>query len=112
MMANFWEDWFLPMDPNNLLTMANKWKHGDVSRNTDGDLEAALSRIEAKTFVMPFEQDMFFPVSDCAHEEAMIPDSELRPVPSLWGHFTMFGVFDEDKQAIDEHIAELLDADV
>jgi len=112
MLANFWEDWFLRMDPNDLLTMAHKWQHGDVSRNTDGDLEAALGRIEAKTFVMPFEEDMFFPVSDCAHEESMIPDSELRPIPSLWGHFTMFGVFEEDKQAIDDHIGELLNTPV
>lgn len=112
LMANFWEDWFLRMDPNDLLTMAKKWQHGDVSRNTDGDLEAALGRIEAKTFVMPFEQDMFFPVSDCAHEESMIPDSELRPIPSLWGHFAMFGIFEEDKQAIDDNIQELLDTPV
>jgi homoserine O-acetyltransferase len=94
------------------MTMARKWQHGDVSRNTDGDLAAALGRIEAKTFVMPFEEDMFFPVSDCAHEESMIPDSELRPIPSLWGHFTMFGVFEEDKQAIDDHIRELLETPV
>jgi homoserine O-acetyltransferase len=112
LMANFWENWFLRMDPNDLLTMANKWQHGDVSRNTDGDLQAALGRIEAKTFVIPFEEDMFFPLSDCAHEESMIPDSELRPIPSLWGHFTMFGVFDEDKQAIDDAIRELLETPV
>jgi homoserine O-acetyltransferase len=112
LMANFWEDWFLRMDPNNLLTMARKWQHGDVSRNTGGDLEAALGRIEAKTFVMPFEEDMFFPVDDCAHEESLIPDSELRPIPSLWGHFTMFGIFEEDKQAIDDNIRELLETPV
>jgi len=112
LMANFWEDWFLRMDPNDLLAMAKKWQNGDVSRNTDGDLEAALGRIEAKTFVMPFEEDMFFPVSDCAHEESMIPDSELRPIPSLWGHFAMFGIFEEDKQAIDDNIRELLETPV
>jgi homoserine O-acetyltransferase len=112
LMANFWEDWFLRMDPNDLLTMAKKWQRGDVSRNTDGDLEAALGRIEAKTFVMPFEEDMFFPVSDCAHEESMIPDSELRPIPSLWGHFAMFGIFEEDKQAIEDNVRELLETPV
>lgn len=111
-MANFWEDWFLPMDPNNLLTMATKWQHGDVSRNTDGDLEEALGRIEAKVYVMPFEEDMFFPVRDCAYEEAMISDSELRSIPSLWGHFTMFGVFDEDLETIDNHISDLLNESV
>jgi homoserine O-acetyltransferase len=112
LMANFWQDWFLRMDPNDLLAMGKKWQNGDVSRNTDGDLGAALGRIEAKTFVMPFGEDMFFPVSDCAHEESMIPDSELRPSPSLWGHFAMFGIFEEDKQAIDDNIRKLLETPV
>lgn len=111
-MANFWEDWFLPMDPNNLLTMATKWQYGDVSRNAGGDFEEAMSRIEAKVFVMPFEEDMFFPVRDCAYEEELISDSELRPIPSLWGHFAMFGVFEEDKEAIDQHIQDLLASEV
>lgn len=111
-MTGFWESWFAPMDPNNLLTMAWKWQHGDVSRNTDGDFAKALGRIKAKTFVMPFEEDMFFPVRDCADEEQLIPNSELRPIPSLWGHFAMFGLFDEDLQAIDGHLCELLDAQV
>jgi homoserine O-acetyltransferase len=56
---------------------------------------------------MPFEEDTFFPVSDCAHEESMIPDSELRPIPSLRGHFAMFGIFEEDKQAIEDNVREL-----
>lgn len=102
------ETWFAPMDPNDLLCMAWKWQRGDVSRNTDGDLEAALGRIKAKTFVLPFEKDMFFPVGDCAYEQRMIPNSELRAIPSLWGHFAMLGVFEEDKQAVNDHIAELL----
>jgi homoserine O-acetyltransferase len=106
--VGFWDNWFLPMDPNNLLCMAWKWQHGDVSRHTAGDLAAALGRIRAKTFVMPFEGDMFFPVNDCAAEQAMIPDSELRVIPSLWGHFAMFAIFEEDKKAIDDTLKELL----
>jgi homoserine O-acetyltransferase/O-succinyltransferase len=57
----FWEAYFLPMDPNNLIWMAWKWRHGDVSRHTNGDLAAALGRIKAKTLVVPFSYDMFFP---------------------------------------------------
>ncbi|MFL5665627.1 MAG: hypothetical protein ACJ8BW_30440 [Ktedonobacteraceae bacterium] len=82
-MVGFWEGYFLPMDPNDLLCMAWKWQHGDVSKNTGGDLKAALGRIKTKVFVMPFEEDLFFPVRDCEAEQKMIPKSELRPIPSL-----------------------------
>jgi homoserine O-acetyltransferase len=105
---HFWDAWFLPMDPNNLLCMAWKWRHGDVSLHTNGDLAAALGRITAKTFVMPFSGDMFFPVQDHADEQALIPDSELRVIKSLWGHFTMFCMTDADKQAIDDNLRDLL----
>ena len=60
------------MDPNDLLTMMWKWHHGDVARHTGGDLAAALGRITAKTFVMPIDEDMFFPPRDCRAEQEMI----------------------------------------
>jgi hypothetical protein len=41
---------------------------------------------------MPFANDMFFPVGDCAAEQAMIAGSELRVIKSLWAHFTMLCV--------------------
>jgi homoserine O-acetyltransferase len=96
------------MDPNNLLTMAKKWRQGDVSRHTNSDLAAALGRITAKTFVVPFSGDMFFPVEDHQYEQAMIPNSELRVIDSPWGHFAMFIDSAEDRRAIDNVLAELL----
>jgi homoserine O-acetyltransferase len=104
----FWEAYFLPMDPNNLLCMAWKWRHGDVTKHTNGDLAAALARIKAKTFVIPFEGDMFFPPADCQAEQLLIPNSEFRMVSSLWAHFAMFAIFEEDKKAIDAVLRELL----
>jgi homoserine O-acetyltransferase len=111
-MHGLWDEWFLPMDPNDLLCMAWKWKHADVSRMTDGDLEEALGCIEARTYVMPFEEDMVFTVADCREEEAMIPDSELQPIPTPWGHFGMFGFDPAAKEFIDETIRELLNESV
>ena len=102
------EGYFLPMDPNDLLCQLWKWHHADVSSHTNGDLKQALARIKAKTFVMPFQEDMFFPVSDCEREQKLIPNSEFRPIPSPWGHFAMFGIFEEDKKAIDDRLKELL----
>jgi homoserine O-acetyltransferase len=107
-----WDEWFLPMDPNDLLCMAWKWKHADVSRMTDGDLEAALGRIEANVCVTPFETDMVFTVEDCRNETEMIPDGELRPIPTSWGHFGMFGFDPTDMEQVDETIGELLDEPV
>jgi homoserine O-acetyltransferase/O-succinyltransferase len=86
----FWEAYFLPMDPNNLIWMAWKWRHGDVSRHTKGDLAAALGRIKAKTLIVPFSYDMFFPPEDCEAEQKLIPNSKFRIVDSLWAHFAMF----------------------
>lgn len=91
-LTDFLEPYFTAMDPNDLLTMAWKWQRGDVSRHTDGDLAAALGRITAKTFVMPISEDMFFPVRDCAAEQALIPGSELRVIDDVHGHLGLFAV--------------------
>src|SRR5262249_3802280 len=81
-MKNFWEAWFLPMDANNLLSMGWKWRNGDVSRLAGGDLKRALGRIQAKTYVMPFANDMLLPLEDCVAEQEMIAGSELRFIPT------------------------------
>lgn len=108
MLKGLWENWFLPMDPNNLLSMAKKWNAGDVSLHTKGDLSAALSTITAKVFVISFEQDMFVSAADCKKEQQMITGSEFVSIPSPWGHFTMLGISPEDFQAIDGSLKRLL----
>lgn len=108
MLQGFWEAWFAPMDPNNLLCMADKWLRGDVSAKTNGDLVAALSRIRARVHVLPFERDMFIPVEDCRAEQALVTHSALKPIATLCGHFGMLGIFPEDLQTIDGLLKELL----
>lgn len=110
-LSDFWEAWFAPMDANALLACLWKWQHADVSVHTSGDLGAALGRIRARVFNMPFEQDMMFTVEECRLEHELTPRSELRPIPTRWGHFGMFGVAPEDKACIDGHLRELLDSD-
>ncbi len=107
-LAGFLEPYFTVMDPNDLLRMAWKWQRGDVARHTGGDLAAALRRITAKTFVMPISEDMFFPVRDCAAEQALIPGSELRAVDDLLGHLGLFGVAPTYMPQIDRHLTDLL----
>ncbi len=106
--VGFLEGFFLPMDPNDLLCMAWKWQHGDVARHTDGNLETALGRIKARTFVMPLSTDMFFPVQDCAAEQTLIPNSELRVVNTICGHFGLFGIEPEFHEQVDGILKELL----
>jgi homoserine O-acetyltransferase len=71
----FLENYFLPMDPNNLLCMACKWQSGDVGRMTGGDLKQALSRIVAKTFVIAIDEHMLFPPRTCEAHQILIPNA-------------------------------------
>ena len=104
----FMTGYFGPMDPNDLLCMAWKWQHGDVSRHTDGDLAAALGRITAKTYVMPISHDMFFPSTDCEVEQKLIPNSELKIINSIDGHLALFGTDPDCQAQIDTVLMELL----
>lgn len=106
--TGFWEKWFAPMDPNALLCMADKWKCGDVSAPYDGDLPAALGRVSARTTVIAFAEDMFIPLRDCRAEQDMIAGAKLEVLDSLWGHFAMMGLFEEDFKAINRILKELL----
>ena len=105
--TNFVEAVFTAMDPNALLAMGWKWQRGDVAKHTGGDLAAALGRITAKTFVMPIDEDMFFPVRDCAAEQAMVPGSELRVLHTVAGHFGLFGFEQSYLDEVDGNLKEL-----
>jgi homoserine O-acetyltransferase len=104
----FMTGYFAPMDPNNLLCMAWKWQRADVSRHTGGDLNAALARITAKTYVMPISHDMFFPATDCKVEQQLIPDSKLKIINSIDGHLALFGTDSNCQAQIDTMLKELL----
>ncbi|MGD9600766.1 MAG: alpha/beta fold hydrolase [Gammaproteobacteria bacterium] len=106
--TNFLEEYFTAMDPNALLCMAWKWQRGDVSRHTGGDLRKALARITAKTFVMPIDEDMFFPPRDCQHEQKMIKGSELRMLKSPAGHLVLVGLDPDFVAQVDVHLKDLL----
>ena len=109
-LAGFLQPYFTVMDPNDLLCMAWKWQRGDVARHTGGDLAAALGRITAKTFVMPIDEDMFFPPRDCAAEQAMVKDSELRVIDEVLGHLGLFDVNPTYMPQVDGHLKDLLDS--
>ena len=106
--SGFLETFMLPMDANDLLSMAWKWRHADVSRLEHGDLAAALGRITAKTFVMPIDEDLYFPPKDCAAEQRLIANSELRVLNSPFGHTASVGIDPQWMAQFDHHLGELL----
>jgi homoserine O-acetyltransferase len=105
---NFTRLLFGSMDPNALLSMGWKWQRGDVARNAGGDLAAALGRITATTYVMPIEQDLFFPPRDCIAEQELTPGAELRLLHSIAGHFGLFGFEQSYLDEVDRHLSDLL----
>lgn len=107
--TGFVENHFVPQDPNNLILLAQKWRANDASRITGGDLESALARIKAKTFVIAIEEDGFFPLGDIAADQALIPGSVLKRISSAWGHLALFGLDPAYCSIIDIYLNELLD---
>lgn len=105
--TGFWDNYFLPMDPNNLICMGWKWRHGDVSRHTNGNLKKALGSIKAKTYVIAFTNDMSFPPEHSMAEQVLIPNSEFHLINTLWAHFGMFCCASENEQ-IDPILFKLL----
>jgi homoserine O-acetyltransferase len=107
----FWEGFFLPKDANNLLTMLWTWQRGDISDNDlyRGDFKKALGGITARAYVMPGRTDLYFPPEDSAFEVEHMPNAELIPIPSVWGHFAGGpGTSPVDVAFVDSKIKELL----
>lgn len=100
--------YFEPMDPNALLAQMWKWQRADVARQTQGDLALALGRITARTFVMPIDHDLFFPPNECAADQALIRDAELRLIASKEGHFALNGFEPTYIAQVDQHLRDLL----
>jgi homoserine O-acetyltransferase len=106
----FAEGYFRQRDANDLLAMLWTWQHADISANEryHGDFAAALGAITTRAIVMPSSTDLYFRVRDNELEVAQMPQAELRPIPSIWGHLAAFGVHPPDNAFIDVALHELL----
>jgi homoserine O-acetyltransferase len=104
----FWEPAFIHHDANNLLAMLWTWLYGDISDNAlyGGDYPLALRSIKARTFILPGQYDTYFPPSDSTYEASLIPGAVCRPIPSIWGHMTVWNP--ADRAFIDAAIHEAL----
>jgi homoserine O-acetyltransferase len=110
-LVGFWEGFFLDdRDANNLLTMLWTWENGDVGKTPgfDGDTEAALRSIKARIIQMPGKTDLYFCPEDEVWASQFIEGTEVRVIPSIWGHFAGGGANDVDTAFIDAAVKELL----
>lgn len=110
--VRFLEGYFRRRDANDLLAMLWTWQHADISANAiyKGDFAAALRAIKARAIVMPGDTDLYFRVRDNELEVEQMPNAELRPIPSIWGHVAGMGVNPPDNEFIDAALKELLQA--
>jgi homoserine O-acetyltransferase len=108
--VRFFEGYFRQRDANDLLAMVWTWQHADISANHlyKGDFAAALGAIRARAIVMPGTTDLYFRVRDNELEVAQMPNAELRPIPSIWGHLAGGGGNPPDNDFIDRALTELL----
>jgi len=106
----FSEQRYRSRDANDLLAMLWTWQHADVSANDrfKGDLAAALRAITPRAIVMPSETDLYFRVRDNEIDVRHMPNAEVRPIPSIWGHAAGRGANPIDNAFIDTALRELL----
>lgn len=104
----FFEGFMVGQDPNNLLIQARKALTADPAQG--GSLPEALGRITARTTIVAFTGDVMFPPQDNELDARSIPGAKYREVTTISGHLTTFGLFPEDKQAVDDAIREALAA--
>ena len=83
-----WEGNFLRRNGEDLLSMIDTWYQSDISDNTlyNGDLARALGAITARAIIMPSTTDLYFTLADSEAETRLMPNAELRPIRSIWGH--------------------------
>lgn len=83
-----WEARYAQRSTADLYAQLRTWDAGDISDNPlyGGDLPAALGAIQARVLLMPGATDLYFRVADNAAEQPFLAQSDLRPIPSIWGH--------------------------
>ena len=108
--VEFVQTYFMRRDANDLLGMLCTWQHADISQNDrfGGDFRAALAAISCRMIVMPGETDLYFTVADSELEVEQLPNAELRPIRSTFGHVAGSGMDPTGKAAIDRAIVDLL----
>ena len=88
LLVNWENDHIENWDANNLLAKLATWQVNDISvgPHYKNDIKKALQSIRAQTILMPCTQDLYFRPEDNDFETKYIPNVEIRPYDSPWGH--------------------------
>lgn len=91
--------------PQDLLAMLGMWQSGGISSSSlDGGpapLENTLAGITAPVLLLPCQTDQYFHWEASEREANCMPNSQLRIIPSVWGHLAGSGVYATDKMWMD-----------
>ena len=111
-LSQAWEPSFLAHDANDLLAMLTTWQAADISNDQrfDRDFFRALQAITAKAIIMPCRTDLYFPLEDSELEVALLPNAELRAIPSVWDRMAGGGVNPDNAAFVDAALKVLLAA--
>jgi homoserine O-acetyltransferase/O-succinyltransferase len=107
----YWDAIFQKCDANDLLAQLWTSWHTDLGDhpNFQGDFDAALGAIQARTILIQPETDAIYPLVNSEYEASRIPNAELRVIPTIWGHLAPF--YPEDQAFIDRALNDLLNPD-
>ena len=88
LLINWENDHIENWDANNLLAKLATWQVNDISvgPHYKNDIKKALQSIRAQTILVPCTQDLYFRPEDNVFEAQHIPNVEIRPYDSPWGH--------------------------
>jgi homoserine O-acetyltransferase len=105
--AHFFEAFWLPHEPGNIVAQARKAAAADPAAG--GDIAQALGRITAKTLVVAFSRDFMFPPAESKEDAGRIPGATYEEITSAFGHLATFALSEQDVKAVDallrEHLA-------
>ena len=105
------EDHVKNWDANNLLTKLKTWQLADISSGPiyNNNYVKALNSIKAKTILLPCNQDLYFQTADNLFEAKNIPNAEIYPYNSDFGHCVANPGNDQNfENKLDEYITKLL----
>lgn len=109
-LKNVWDGIYFHRDANDMLSLIRTWQLCDLAANPkyNGDRAAAYGAIRARAILLPCKTDFYFPPEDNQAEAALMPNAEVRVIPSIWGHYAGGGRVAEDTAMIDQALKELL----
>lgn len=109
-MSGVFENSFMRMDPHNFLAMLWTGQFADISANRtyNGDFDEALRNIKAFACIMPGSTDLFCTMDENEYETNLMPNADIKPIESIWGHFAGRGINSSANKFIDDNLKRLL----